>query len=72
MKPTDDRYAMRQESEAMRPPPPVNEWLLHYIDLMESDLRQHANPVGLNRAVKNRALQQRIAEVRAYLSRESS
>ena len=51
---------------------PIGEWLLHYVDLMQSDLKQHANPIGLNRAVKNRALQQRIAEVRAYLSREAS
>lgn len=47
---------------------PIYEWLLHYIDLMESDVKQHARPIGLNRLVKNRALEKRIAEVRAHLA----
>lgn len=49
---------------------PIREWLVHYLGLMESDVKQHAHPIGLNRLVKNRALEKRIAEVRAHLDRE--
>jgi hypothetical protein len=51
---------------------PICEWLLDYVDLMEKDLKQHANPVGLHRAVKNRQLQRRIAEVIAHVGKEGS
>jgi hypothetical protein len=45
----------------------VNEWLLDYVAVMEETLAKHPNPVGLHRAMANRALEKRLAEVRAYL-----
>lgn len=48
----------------------VAKWLHDYVAMMDADVKKHANPVGLHRAVVNRKLKERIAEVRVYLEQQ--
>lgn len=50
----------------------INLWLRDYVAVMRADLKQHANPVGLHRAIKNSDLQRRIVEVMAYLAKQEA